>query len=236
MILKHAKRKLNYFNKTVIHAEAVYHYIIRRRMEIRDIYNLDFLDDITAGLISFDMQRMMGNEKYIMEGKKAWASCLRNALKPHRNSLTDLFKRKETLQNVDPHDSAIENTMITIFDDLAKPGRNGLNRRNKRQRFHVGASKILHFLIPDLFVILDSNARRELAKFHEFTKTKTDGESYFRAMQCYQAELNDWGKRKKDPKFKKLIDIDSSWRRCGGIRTTPLPRIIDKCTFVGNKI
>ena len=51
-----------------MHYEAVYHYVIRRRKETEGIWDKDFIDDITAGLISFDMQRMMGKQKYLNGG------------------------------------------------------------------------------------------------------------------------------------------------------------------------
>jgi len=233
-ILDNVDKKIKHFNRIGIHYEAVYHYIIRKRKETDEIYDKNFIDDIVAGLISFDMQRMMGKKKYFVEGKDSWAEKLHNALNPRRVHLENL--RSYKLQNVNFDDTDIGKAVKNIFNELSKPGPAGLcQRRSGKESFPVGASKILHFIIPDLFIILDSNARRELIKSHGFPKGKIDGDLYLEAMRIYQRELNWWEQSKDDPRFQKLLAIDTSWKSFRGIRTTPLPRIVDKCTFVGEK-
>ena len=232
-ILYNADKKIKHFNRIGIHYEAVYHYVISKRKETDEIYDKDFIDDIVAGLISFDMQRMMGKKKYFAEGKKSWAEKLHSALETHKEDLENL--RSYKLQSVDFDDTDIGKTIKKIFDDLSKPGHGGLNRRSDKESFPVGASKILHFIIPDLFIILDSNAIRELIKLHEFPKGKIVGSLYLEAMRIYQMELKRWKRSEDDPQFQKLLTLDTSWKNFGGNRTTPLPRIIDKCTFVGEK-
>ena len=222
------RKKVDFFNRIGIHYEAVYHYVVRIRELTAEIYTNDFLDDITAGLISFDMQRFMGNKKYMAEAE-SWADLLKKALKPHRATLKGL--RKKVLQDVPLDEEKLQKQIIRVFEDLSKEG---LSVR-KSERFDVGASKILHFLIPDLFIILDSNARDQLHKHHEFKKTKKGGTAYLEAMKCYQAELKNWQNRENDLDFTKLLHTDSSWQKFGGARLTPIPRIIDKCTFVGNE-
>lgn len=234
MILDNAAEKIQHFNRIAIHYEAVYHYVIRRRVDTKDLFDTDFLDDITAGLISFDMQRMMGGAKYMIEGREAWASKLKDALQRHASFLSQV--KTLNLQSVQLDKGNLDQKIAAVFDDLSDPAHSGLNRRKESERFHVGASKILHFLIPDFFIILDSNARNELAKNHPFRKHETDGASYVRAMQLYQVELTKWSQAKGDPDYKELIALDSSWKRFNGVSTTPLPRIVDKCTFAGTKI
>ncbi len=51
-------------------------------------------------------------------------------------------------------------------------------------------------------------------------------------MEIYQMELQQWAISKNDPRFEKLLALDSPIKSFGGIRTPPLPRVIDKCTFV----
>ncbi len=213
-----------------MHYEAVYHYVIRRREETEGIWDKDLIDDITAGLISFDMQRMMGKRKYLAEGADSWAAKLQSKIKSHKPKLESL--RSYTLQNINLENTAIAEHIISIFDDLANSGEKGLNRRSDNESFPVGASKILHFIIPDLFIIIDSNARKELVKKHKFPSAKIDGSLYLKAMKLFQTELKHWSTLKSDPKFKKLLSMDNSSEKFAGKRTTPLPRIIDKCTFV----
>jgi hypothetical protein len=233
MILDDAESKIDRFNKRGIHYEAVYHYIMRRRRETVDIYHDDFLDDIAAALVCFDMQRMMGSQKYMADVAHAWANRLERALQPHSSSLDHC--RSLRLQDADVRDRGFAESVRLLFDDLERRGPEGLNRRNEGEDFYVGASKILHFLVPDLFIILDSNARRELSRYHSFSKSRKDGLSYLTAMACYQRELTEWSGSHDDPDFQKLVALDSSWRRFGGVRETPLRRILDKCAFAGSK-
>lgn len=233
MILDNAAEKVDAFNSTGIHYEAVYHYVIRRRQELNKLLHPNFIDDITAGLISFDMQRMMGSEKYLFDGKKSWASKLQKVLSPHKQTLQGF--RSHTIQDVDFTDQNFKKKIIDIFNELSKSGSQSLSLRKESERFPVGASKILHFLIPDLFIIVDSNARRELAIFHGIKKSrKFDGDLYFSAMKKYRDELDVWKSKSGDNNFHKLLKLDSSHKKFAGVRTTPLPRIIDKCTFIGS--
>ena len=228
-ILNNAKEKIRYFNKIGIHYEAVYHYVIRRRAETKKLYDADFLDDITAGLISFDMQRMMGRKKYMIDGRNPWAQQLQVAIKPFRKDLSNL--RSLQLQSVELSD--YRDLIIRVFDGISENGLNQIEGKTKRH-FPVGTSKILHFLIPGLFIIVDSNSKRELGRLYSFLHQKmVDGKAYYEAMKYYKMELIEW--QKDDPDFSRLIGFDGDRKKFGGIKPTPLPRIIDKCTFVGDK-
>ena len=242
MILDTARKKINKFNSIGIHYEAMYHYMLRRRTNTADIYNQHYIDVIIAGLIIFDMQRFLGKttsmeKRYFTEcssGKDTWARFLRQKLDKHRSFLWAI--QKERLESVNLNCKFYRKRIVLLFDELAAKD-NGLSRR-KKENFPVGASKILHFLIPDLFIILDSNAQRELRKHHDrsFSSNNIDGKKYLEGMELYKQELHDWKKRGNDTDYQKLIALDLSWKQFCGCRPTPLPRIIDKCTFVGNKI
>jgi hypothetical protein len=234
MILDNAEQKIQYFNKIGVHYEAVYYYLIRNRYKTPALFTPQLIDDITAGLISFDMQRMMGKRKYLTAGKSSWATQLVRKLVRHKNTLNEL--KDSRLESLDFTFPALADKVVTIFDELAKKDSSGLNFSSPNKGFQVGASKILHFLIPDLFIIIDSNARAELAKHHGFNKyKKIDGKRYVAAMQLYQKELSVWAKDNSDPDFSSLIALDASWQHHCGERPTPLPRIIDKCTFSGDR-
>ncbi len=232
-ILNQAKEKISYFNAIGIHYEAVYHYVINRRNKTDEIYTDDYIDDIVAGLISFDMQRMMGNVKYLRDGDKSWAARLKKLLDKNKKVLQDL--RPYTLPEIDLSNQAICNKIIRLFENLSQSGPKGLNLIGNR-RFPVGASKILHFLIPDLFIIIDSNARKELSYFYGIKKNRElDGDLYLEVMRLYQNELQNWTSEKKDKNFKKLQNLDTSFKRFSSRQKVPIPRIIDKCTFVGSE-
>jgi hypothetical protein len=146
--------------------------------------------------------------------------------------------RSYNLQNINLDDSTISEGIIKSFNDLSISGPDGLNLigKKKDRRFPVGASKVLHFLIPDLFIIVDSNARNELSYFYGIKNNrKLDGELYNQIMRLYQDELKRWAHENDDKQFFKLYNVDSSYKRFFGKQKTPLPRIIDKCTFVGSE-
>ena len=236
MILDQAEIKIAHFNAIGVHYEAVYHYVINRRNETHGIYTDDFIDDIVAGLISFDMQRMMGNSKFLYDGDKSWASRLKRLLDKNKKALQDL--QPYSLPEVDLKKTLIQKKIINLFNDLSQSGPLGLNRADSKsnRRFPVGASKIMHFLVPDLFIIVDSNCRRELSRFYRIRKNrKLDGQLYVESMGLFQKELQNWAQENNDPDFYKLRNIDPSYKRFYGKQTTPLPRILDKCVFVGSE-
>jgi hypothetical protein len=234
MILDDAEKKIQYFNRIGIHYESVYHYLIRNSSNSFQIFSPQIIDDITAGLISFDMQRMMGKPKFLCNGNHAWAFRLFNVLRKFEKELSELKRCK--LQDFDFNDIEAVNKIMKIFDDLSKKGKNSLNLSSQQRGFQTGASKILHFLIPDLFIIVDSNARSELSKYYGFSKyRRVDGKRYVDAMELYKEELIKWVHENDDKNFSKLLTFDSSWKKFSGTRETPLTRIIDKCSFVGDK-
>jgi hypothetical protein len=94
----------------------------------------------------------------------------------------------------------------------------------------------LHFIIPDLFIIVDSNARRVLEREYGAHFDTLDGRSYLEAMGWYQQELNAWATLNCDPECNELVKLDGSWVKFAGAKSTPLPRILDKCTFVDKYI
>jgi len=76
------------------------------------------------------------------------------------------------------------------------------------------------------------------AKHHRgdlYKSEKVDGDVYLKAMRLYKKELEAWQARENDHNFQKLHILDPAWKHFGGCLETPLPRIIDKCTFVGDK-
>ena len=117
MILDNAGRKITYFNKIGMHYDAVYNYLIRNRYRTDAIISPQIIDDITAGLISFDMQRMMGKQKYLIYGKNSWASRLVRILIKHGELLSSFAKFK--LQEFDFSDNRLHKSIVHIFDTLA---------------------------------------------------------------------------------------------------------------------
>ena len=86
---------------------------------------------------------------------------------------------------------------------------------------HVGATKILHFLNPELFIIVDSNAARAFRETHKipFKKATQPGylaELYINCMQCVQGDISTYG-------FERFQALEPG---------TPITKIYDKLTVV----
>ena len=118
--VKEVRKKIEFFNRIGIHYEAVYHYVIRRREQTVEIYDDDFLDDITAGLISFDMQRFMGNKKKIenteeMGNKKYLAEA---EIESSKNETEPWFCRlKKALETAD-HETILKNLRKKVLQEI----------------------------------------------------------------------------------------------------------------------
>jgi hypothetical protein len=114
-----------------------------------------------------------------------------------------------------------EKNIKSAYDILSSPGKDGLNQRGNNSSFHVGATKILHFINPFVFFILDSNASRAFNKYHnvKLRKSSPQGYSvdkYIECMKCAKADILKYG-------LERFIDIEKG---------TPITRIYDKLTFV----
>jgi hypothetical protein len=81
--------------------------------------------------------------------------------------------------------SAQSKRIVTAYDQLAIGGADGLHETHKE--FHVGATKILHFLNPELFMIIDSNVARVLRAvfgipYRASTQPGYSGKRYVRSL------------------------------------------------------
>jgi hypothetical protein len=95
----------------------------------------------------------------------------------------------------------------------AADGKGSLNQR--RAAFHVGATKILHFLNPRAFIIVDSNARLAFQEAHGIPRAYTS-ENYVKRLECAKQDVLEVG-------------MDAFCALEAGV---PLTRIYDKLTFM----
>lgn len=162
------------------------------------------------------MGRMMGKglEQKFDVHKKGFASKLlekMDAIKPYINPLVD-----KTIVDfeVDNDSESIRNG----YDILSKGGREGLH--NKGNNFHVGATKILHFINPHFFPIIDSNAAKTFRELYNFPYRKStqpgySGDRYLRSMMKIKEVILNYG-------LEKFRTLEPG---------TPTLRIFDKLTF-----
>lgn len=102
---------------------------------------------------------------------------------------------------------------------LSSAGKDGLNRRGGG--FHVGATKILHFINPEAFIIVDSNAARAFKLSHHvrFRNTTQPGYSSDKYIDCMEHAKRD------------ILNFGVT-EFCALEKGVPMARIYDKLTFM----
>lgn len=172
MITSSATVKIRSYNNLALHYELVATSVYRCRSKCADVYSDHYLRHIVAALMVFDIGRMMGKgaRKRYDVNADGFASRLSSKLRriaPHLDKLLE-----QTLVDVNLPES--DKSIRLAYNELAAGGKNGLSEERKgnteekkeRPQFHVGATKILHFMNPHLFLIMDSNAAAAFRKFH----------------------------------------------------------------------
>ncbi|MFA5321442.1 MAG: hypothetical protein WC373_02115 [Smithella sp.] len=217
MITSNASSKIARFNATGYHYNFVVERIYVYRERCANPFGADYLPYIVAGLISFDIGRMMGEgteQKYDIS-KDGFATKLFNMLQGVEgyighladSSILDIAINKETA------------SIKRAYNILSGKGKDGLHS-NIEKSFHVGATKILHFMNPKLFIIIDSNAARAFRESHHvpFKNTTQPGytaDLYIECMRHVQQDIKDFG-------FDNFQNLEPD---------SPITRIYDKLTF-----
>ena len=218
MILKNATRKVAQYNEVGLHYNLAANQIYEKRfVDDTDPFDTSFLRYTIAGLISFDMGRMMGKglvAKYEIEAG-GFASRLNSKLQEIRPLLDPLINLNLTQTNLQQNSRAIE----AAYNTLSAKG-NGALHENQTKFYHVGATKILHFLNPKLFIIVDSNAARAFRSTHNllFRNATQPGYSaplYIKCMKHARKDILTYG-------LEQFQALEPS---------VPITRIYDKLTF-----
>ena len=220
LILSNAKHKIDEFNRIGLHYNLVADQIYRKRFAgSRDPFDDSFLRHIVAGLIAFDMGRagMMGDRPYDLEGN-SFLLRLKSKLEDLSQWLKPVIDLGLTQMEFQEH----RDRVIKIYDGLSAQGRGALHQ--KGSNFHAGTTKILHFLNPRLFIMIDSNAARAFRLAHDVpfrnaTQPGYSAERYVNCMEHAQKDIQRYG-------ASEFQDLD---------RDTPITRIYDKLTFMTGK-
>ena len=176
-----------------------YNHIATTVYEARAIGPLshDFEHAIIEGLKGFDMARTM---------KREFSGCLRNCLNEVRKEAAVGNLKDYVLSTVDL--TACEAVIKCVYNHLARPG-----KLDTKKQSHVATTKILHWLFPDLFLIVDSNVACAF-RIH-FGVTGYSPENYIVCLRKAQNEICLYGPEQ----FRKLEP------------GTPEARIFDKIAF-----
>lgn len=159
--------------------------------------------------------------------------CLREfGIKPLRSDVSNVLSqrienlsenlagiRRLRLEDIDLDDNHILEDISVILEQLSKGGKDSLYAKPKR--FGVGATKIMHFLLPDLMIMVDSHVQRALKEEYDFYYCHCPCR-YIGTMRIYKSEIQFYESSGKD--ISRLISFDVS--------PTTIPRILDKCAYV----
>ena len=216
MILTKAREKIDRFNKLGVHYNIVANYVYEKRKLLAKLFDAGYLPYLVAALICFDLERMMGQgaEKKYDVMARGFATKLHEKLsiiKPKIRHLTEINLVDIDLQRE-------KGNIEAAYKELSAGGKGGLNQR--KGEFHVGATKILHFINPELFLIVDSNAARAFKRNHgiNYRNTTQPGytsEKYIHCMSCAKADIIAFG-------LKNFCTLEPKM---------PIARIYDKLTF-----
>jgi len=219
LITTNAHDKVRHFNKLGLHYNLVADAVYKARESLGDPLSIDYMPYITAGLVSFDMSRMMGIDAKSRYDREAggFATLLEKKIEAIRPLISHLVNSRLDMLDIQSEKDNIK----TAYVILSSAGKDGLNRRGDNIHFHVGATKILHFINPYAYIIIDSNASRAFNKFHNidlrnYAPQGYSAEKYIECMECAKRDILNYG-------VEDFIAIEKG---------TPIARIYDKLTFV----
>ena len=213
-VLQNAKAKIERYNKTKIFDEKynkAYHDLLMAREK-----NICLVDEnggvsdshlsiVERTLIAFEMKAHGQMDSQFKEK-------LRNKLE--NNEIRKFLRLFREFTVLSPQIWNLKKETGILFEELASKEK-GLDANGNH--FGVGAAKIMNFLFPELFVIMDSNVRLglELSEFSTF-------KNYWQIMTICHEELEEW--QSEFGTLENIIHLDN--------QPTTLPRIFDKCAFV----
>ena len=216
MLLDKASRKIAQYNRSCLHynlaADAIYSELRRLKAPFSPAYE-PFL---VAALISFDIGRMMGAgivQRYDPSAG-GFATRLHAKLQQVQPALLPVIDTDVLKANL----TAVSPAIMDAYEILAAPGQGGLHEQGND--FHVGATKLLHFLNPEMFLIIDRNTARALQAafgiaYRNTTQPGYSSKLYVQSLTAVRDMIKEYGARK-------LRSLEAG---------TPLMRVFDKVAF-----
>lgn len=209
MILDNAPEKITRYNELCIHYNLVANSVYSKRNEYESVFNSDFQPFLIAALIVFDMGRWMGNSATMRydAAHSGFAARLRNKLDAIQPYVNHLLSTNLTEINLEDE----RENICRAYSALAADGVNGLHQNGCS--FHVGATKLLHFLNPEFFIIIDRKVARAL-RAEGMGLLPYSAKKYFACLTFVQ---------------NKILNFPTDF--CALETGTPIARIFDKCAF-----
>lgn len=212
-IMDDAQAKIARFNEVSLHTNIVTAGIYQARARIAQPFSAEYQQYIIAGLVVSDVQMMLGSSKYSLRGG-AFGERLFLALWRAGGSIGGMMET--TLVDVDlPDDDDPILRAYTMLSDRAS------DLHAHRDTFHLGATRILHFLNPELFVVVDRNSTAAYSmcagvNYTDWDEPGYSAKNYVDCMRRAQRDIRSYGAAR----FRTLEP------------GTPLTRIYEKLTFI----
>jgi hypothetical protein len=185
LILEQVTVRLDEYNRVGRKYNTVADAIYVQRKQVHP-FSAEYGDCIVEGLVGFDMARTMGDLAQFQLRLRSKLRMIWDIL----DGVLDLSIEKTGLQSwFDKIEQA--------YDLLASPGQDGLHR-DRSKHFHVGTTKILHWLAPDLFIMMDSHVSRAFQRHYQVgyrnsTQPGYTAAKYLFCLQQAQKEVNAFG-------------------------------------------
>ncbi|WP_050026549.1 hypothetical protein [Verrucomicrobium sp. BvORR034] len=212
MPFQNAEASILRYNQLCLHYNLVADAVYQKRQQTSYLFDEQYQPYLTAGLLAFDMGRMMGSGTHsrydVREG--GFATRLHEVLQRVSPILEPYTKVTLAEVELATHSTSLEQA-YNILTQLGP----------QEKQFHVGATKILHFINPELYPIIDSNAARFFREklgipFRTTTQPGYSAKMYLLSMQKLKELILEYGLER----FRQLEP------------GTPLLRIVDKVAFV----
>ena len=206
------------YNKMYMHYEVIARDCYSSRRNMAHALSDDFFPHIISALIAFGMQYQMGpgTEQKYNKNLNGFASRLSNALKVNSAAFLEL-----ELLSIESIDFAqFEDSIKTLYTALAI----NANLDDNGNDFHVGTTKVLHFIHPALFPIIDSKSSQVLRDEFGvvYRKSTQPGYSDERFIDSMKA-------------IKDLVNLHGTQSIQALEPYSPITRIFDKLAFVNGE-
>ncbi len=219
-ILNHAAEKIAKFNSGISSTVTFYHDVLNARGENKSLVDesgnvgdtfLGMIEEAVRYYFKMDRGGRMGDkEEFIKRLKRKVAS----------DKMKETLARLRDVNIVSPNLDDYKSDAEQLYESFSS-GEDGLSADGSY--FYVGATKVMHCLLPEPFVMLDKNVAKAVLnlrppQYYSFTQ-------FWTTMSKCRNELLEW--RRIYGKTDSLLVLD--------LKPTTLTRIFDKCASTMGK-
>lgn len=172
------------------------------------------LEAMVEGLEAFGMSRVMGTKG---DRHSQWTKRFQQRVEIVIDVLGRLTEASLVTVNLETH----RQTISDCYESLSGASKDDSSIWRKGDRIvnsPVGATKVLHWIVPELFIMVDANVRRAFKHCYPEISGKDAAGTYLEQMQAAQREIRELGEE-----LPLLCD------------DLPVARVFDKVAFVVGK-